>query len=135
MAIAGSNLKKSFDELNLEHTDKPSKKLSSSIAGSKLGISTANELNVQESNKPFLEKQFEKYQVQPKAKNFNQNADVDDNGGLQVKAIMEGLLISKFIPRKATIKKEVGQVQFNGELKNIIKKEENNKERIPSILF
>jgi hypothetical protein len=105
------------------------------IAGSKLGIKTANELNVEQSNKPFLEKQFRKFQVQPKPKSFNQNADEDDNGGLQVKAIIEGLLISEFIPKKATIKKEVGKVQFNTDLKSIINKEENNKARIPSILF
>lgn len=106
-----------------------------SIAGSKLGIKSADELNIEESNKPFLKKMYEEYDKQKPVHEFKQNVDADDNGGVEVKAILEGLLISKFIPRVAHTRKEVGQVQFNNNLKEIIKKEEVNRARLPTILF
>ena len=106
-----------------------------SIAGSKLGIKSADELNIEESNKPFLKKMFEEYDKQHKPVEFKQNADADDNGGVEVKAIMEGLLISKFIPPVVKSRKEVGEVHFNNNLKEIIKKEESNRTRLPTFLF
>ena len=106
-----------------------------SIAGSKLGIKSADELNIEESNKPYLKKMFEEYDKQKPTKEFTQNVDADDNGGVEVKAIMEGLLISKFIPPGIKSKNEGGQIQFNDKLKEIIKKEEVNRARLPTILF
>lgn len=105
------------------------------ISGAKLGIKTADELNVEESNKPFLKKQFEEYDKQKPAKEFKQNVDADDNGGVEVKAIMEGLTLSHFIPNKINKKEGVSQVHFNNKLKEVIKKEDVNRHRLPTILF
>lgn len=105
------------------------------IAGSNLGIKSADELNIEESNRPFLKKMFEEYDKQHKPVDFKQNVDADDNGGVEVKAIMEGLLVSRFIPPVVKSRKEVGQVHFNNNLKELIKKEQSNKARLPTILF
>lgn len=105
------------------------------IAGSNLNIKSADELNIEETRQKFLEKQFKKYPPFIKVKQFKQNVDADDNGGVQTIASINGLLNSNFIPRKATIKKEVERVQFDSQLKQIIRKEENNKARLPTILF
>lgn len=105
------------------------------ISGSKLGIKSADELNNEESNKSYLREMYNKYDKQRKGHIFSQNVDADDNGGVEVKAVIEGLLISKFIPPKIKKPTGVNDVKFTPQLSEVRKKEESDKYRLPTFLF
>jgi DNA polymerase I-like protein with 3'-5' exonuclease and polymerase domains len=106
-----------------------------SIAGSHLKLKSADELNIEESNKKYLKHMWEKYDKETSHKNFKQNVDADDNGGIEVKATIEGLMLSKYIPPVSKSKAGSDKIHFDKDLKEVIDKKEVNKYRLPGLLF
>lgn len=89
------------------------------ILGKNLNIKYPYQVTLQEANKQLLKKEFNKYDVQPKPKMFKNPTNLDYNGGVDVKAVIETYELNGYMPNKAFGNK--GRYGFNSKLKEQLK--------------
>lgn len=89
------------------------------ILGKNLKIKYPYQVTLQEANKDFLKKEFEKYDKQPSTRTFKNPPSTDYNGGIDVKAVIETYQLNGYKPNKAFSNK--GRYGFNAKLKEELK--------------